>query len=258
MLGGTRLRTGNLRDYGIQPGDTIEQALPTPRQPAGVPLTPQVPSPRVSIKPRTPSPKTPRDGMNRAAQSLETNSPRGTCSNTLRYDPSWHIRPVGSAAPSPYAFPATPGGTLAGRSARPPTATELALASRRGTQSKPMPWSAQYKASSSQGVLVCAVCVRARVGGWWWWWWVVVVVVMVCVWCVRVRRTGFGVVNPNSTLTPRHYGDFPPVSTVTANRFVRRSICVLIASPVNLRGCGRRRGESRTCRCQAVAAAWLK
>jgi hypothetical protein len=177
-LGGTRLSTGNLRDYGVQPGMTIEQAPLPPRQPTGVPLTPQVPTARPSTKPRTPSPTTPRDGMSRVALGREMNSPRGARSDTLRYDPSWQMR-AGSARSAggfgtPGDFPTTPGGTLSARSARPPTATERALASRRGTQSKAMPWSAQYKASSSQG---------------------------------------FGVVNPNDTMTPRHYGDFPPVST---------------------------------------------
>ncbi len=220
-LGGMRLSTGNLRDYGLQPGDTIEQAPLPVQRPSGVPLTPQVPSARPSAKPRTPSPTTPSDGMSRVALAREMNSPRGARSDTLRYDPSWQMRAAsarsaGGAGPSPTQFPATPGGTLSGRSARPPTATELALASRRGTQSKPMPWSAQYKASSSQG---------------------------------------FGVVNPNSTLTPRHYGDFPPVSTAATNPCIGRWSFLLTFVP---RGCECRHGENRTCQCLAVVVAWLK
>ncbi len=220
-LGGVRLSTGSLRDYGLKPGDTIEQAPLPARRPTGVPLTPQVPSARPSAKPRTPPPTTPRDGMSRVTLVSEMNSPRGARSDTLRYDPSWQMRAAsarstGGAPPSATQFPATPGGTLSGRSTRPPTATELALASRRGTQSKPMPWSAQYKASSSQG---------------------------------------FGVVNPNSTLTPRHYGDFPPVSTSATTHFIYPLSSSLTFVP---RGCKHRHGENHTCQCLAVVAGWLK
>ena len=177
-INGVRMSTGNLRDFGVGPGARIVQAPLIKQQPSGVPLTPQVPTARPSTKPRTPPPTTPRDGLSMAEMGREMNSPRGARSDTLRYDPSWQNR-AGTAG-SPRAgglstpgsdFPTTPGGSLSGRVARPPTATERALASRRGTQSKAMPWSGQYKASSSQG---------------------------------------FGIVNPNDTLTPRHYGDFPP------------------------------------------------
>ena len=221
-VGGNRLVTGNLRDYGIKPGDTIEQVPLPPRQPTGVPLTPQVPTARPSTKPRTPSPTTPRDGMSTATLAREMNSPRGARSDTLRYDPSWQMRAssarsAGTAARSPSSFPTTPGGTLSGRSTRPPTATELALASRRGTQSKPMPWSAQYKASSSQG---------------------------------------FGVVNPNATLTPRHYGDFPPVSIVDARCCCHCVCCDCCCACA--RACDYRHGENRIFQCQAGAAAWHK
>lgn len=223
-LGDTRLSTGNLRDYAIGPGATIEQVQQPPRQPTGVPLTPQVPTARPNTKPRTPSPTTPRDGMSQVALGREMHTPRGARSDTLRYDPSWQMR-VGSprsaaaSGPSPAPFPSTPGATLSGRSARPLTATERALASRRGTQSKPMPWSAQYKAGSSQG---------------------------------------FGVINQNASLTPRHYGDFPSVRTTATRSGWSTALSLLTFAVLSLCACTRRLDENRMCQCQAVVAAWLK
>lgn len=172
---GTRMATGNVRDYGVGPGCTIRQAALVPPRPSGVPATPQVPKPRTSEKPPTPPPTTPRDGLDLSAKELAEEISR---SETLRYDPSWQNRTKSPRSSQPVLSPAaTPGGTLSPRRAmdRPPTATERAVASRRGSP-RAMPWSGQYKATSSQN---------------------------------------FGTVNPSpsgaaATLTPRHYGNFPP------------------------------------------------
>ena len=118
-INGVRMSTGNLRDFDVGPGARIVQAPLVMKHPSGVPLTPQVPTARPSTKPRTPPPTTPRDGQSMAAHM---NSPRGARSDTLRYDPSWQNRvgsPRAGGLSTPADFPATPGGTLSGRSVRP-------------------------------------------------------------------------------------------------------------------------------------------